>query len=223
MQPPEPPPELWDQGGISLGHCNPTLPPNLSEWLLRASRDVKLTFGNSLKIKILNAQYKTEVREYCIPCACKWKESSISSVLCAPSLSLVPLLATPWTVALQAPLSEGCSRQEYWSGLPFPPPGDLPYQKRQRPQQGDGRRLFAKTLEEHFPIQMTWPMRDKGSGWAGCVNVGSRRVCVCVCVCVCVQVLGPGCPSHLKAAILPTADPPSDKFKNHKALLTHFS
>ena len=37
-----------------------------------------------------------------------------------------PTLATPWTVACQAPLSMGCSRQEYWSGLPFPPPGDRP-------------------------------------------------------------------------------------------------
>ena len=35
-------------------------------------------------------------------------------------------LWTPWTVAHQAPLSMGFSRQEYWSGLPFPPPGDLP-------------------------------------------------------------------------------------------------
>ena len=35
-------------------------------------------------------------------------------------------LATPWTVACQAPLSMEFSRQEYWSGLPFPPPGDLP-------------------------------------------------------------------------------------------------
>ena len=34
--------------------------------------------------------------------------------------------ATPWTVARQAPLSMGFSRQEYWSGLPFPSPGDLP-------------------------------------------------------------------------------------------------
>ena len=33
---------------------------------------------------------------------------------------------TLWTVAHQAPLSMGVSRQEYWSGLPFPPPGDLP-------------------------------------------------------------------------------------------------
>ena len=42
------------------------------------------------------------------------------------SLSRVRLLATPWTVAYQDPLSMGFSRQEYWSGLPFPSPGDLP-------------------------------------------------------------------------------------------------
>ena len=38
---------------------------------------------------------------------------------------LCPTLATPWTVAGQGPLSMGFSRQEYWSGLPFPSPGDL--------------------------------------------------------------------------------------------------
>ena len=38
----------------------------------------------------------------------------------------IQLFATPWTVARQAPLSMGFSRQEYQSGLPFPPPGDLP-------------------------------------------------------------------------------------------------
>ena len=42
------------------------------------------------------------------------------------SLSHVQLLATLWTVAYQASLSMGFSRQEYWSGLPFPFPGDLP-------------------------------------------------------------------------------------------------
>ena len=36
-------------------------------------------------------------------------------------------VVTPWTVALQAPLSMGFSRQEYWSGLPFSSPGDLPH------------------------------------------------------------------------------------------------
>ena len=42
------------------------------------------------------------------------------------SHSRVQLFATPRTVAYQAPLSMGFSRQEYWSGLPFPSPGDLP-------------------------------------------------------------------------------------------------
>ena len=42
------------------------------------------------------------------------------------SLSRVQLFETPWTVAHQAPLSMEFSRQEYWSGLPFPSPGDPP-------------------------------------------------------------------------------------------------
>ena len=39
-----------------------------------------------------------------------------------------PTLGDPWTVAHQAPLSMGFSRQEYWSGLPCPPPGIFPTQ-----------------------------------------------------------------------------------------------
>ena len=39
---------------------------------------------------------------------------------------LCPTLCDPWTVAYQAPPSMGFSKQEYWSGLPFPSPGDLP-------------------------------------------------------------------------------------------------
>ena len=45
---------------------------------------------------------------------------------------------TPWTVAYQAPLSMGFSRQEYWSGVPFPSPGDLP---------GPGIELGSPTLQ----------------------------------------------------------------------------
>ena len=41
-------------------------------------------------------------------------------------LSLVQLSVIPWAVALKAPLSMGFSTQEHWSGLPRPPPGDLP-------------------------------------------------------------------------------------------------
>ena len=42
------------------------------------------------------------------------------------SLSRVRLFATPWTAGYQAPPSMEFSKQEYWSGLPFPSPGDLP-------------------------------------------------------------------------------------------------
>ena len=45
--------------------------------------------------------------------------------MCAQSLSCVQLFATPRTVASPAPLSMGFSKQEYWSRLPFSPPGDL--------------------------------------------------------------------------------------------------
>ena len=47
-------------------------------------------------------------------------------VLFALSLSHVQGFGTPWTVASQAPLSMEFTRQEYWSGLPFATPGDLP-------------------------------------------------------------------------------------------------
>ena len=46
--------------------------------------------------------------------------------MCAQLLLRVRLFVTPWTVALQALLFMGFSRQEYWSGLPFSPPGALP-------------------------------------------------------------------------------------------------
>ena len=46
--------------------------------------------------------------------------------MCAQSHSHVQLFVIPWTVARQAPLSMGFFKQEYWSGLPFPPPVDLP-------------------------------------------------------------------------------------------------
>ena len=46
-----------------------------------------------------------------------------AAVLAVSRFSPVPFFMTPWTLAHQAPVSMGFSRQEYWSGLPFPPPG----------------------------------------------------------------------------------------------------
>ena len=67
------------------------------------------------------------------------------------SLSRVRLFATPWTIAHQAPPSMKLSRQEYWSGLPFPSPGDLPnpgIEPRSPPLQVD-----ALPSEPYTPIQ----------------------------------------------------------------------
>ena len=50
----------------------------------------------------------------------------VEKYMCLRSLSCVQLFETPWTVACQAPLSMEFSKQECWSRLPFPPPGDLP-------------------------------------------------------------------------------------------------
>ena len=65
--------------------------------------------------------------------ACAWLSdfryyhpTSVIMKVKVKSLSCVQLFATPWTVAYQAPPSMGFSRQEYWNGLPFPSPGDLP-------------------------------------------------------------------------------------------------
>ena len=69
------------------------------------------------------------------------------------AFSCVQLLATPWTVAYQAPLSMGFSRQGYWSGLPFPSPGDLP---------NPGIELGSSTLQAD-----TLPSEPQGSPNAG--------------------------------------------------------
>ena len=55
-------------------------------------------------------------------------EHQLTATPCLPAqlLSCVQLFATPWTIGHQVPLSMGFFRQAYWSGLPFPPPGDLP-------------------------------------------------------------------------------------------------
>ena len=59
-------------------------------------------------------------------CSARAASSSCPAPSCShESLSRVLLFVTPWTVARQAPLSMGFSRQKYWSGLQFPSPGDL--------------------------------------------------------------------------------------------------
>ena len=64
---------------------------------------------------------------------------------------LSPTLLTPWTAAHQAPLSMGFSRQEHWSGLPFPSLGDLPYSGIE-----PGSPTLQATLPTELPRKLTW-------------------------------------------------------------------
>ena len=88
------------------------------------------------------------------------------------SLSRIPLFVTPWTVAHQAPLSMGLPQQEYWNGLPFPPPGDLPH-----PRIEPGASYIGRWILYHWatwetskcqrqveiPIQQWAPVRSVGT------------------------------------------------------------
>ena len=70
--------------------------------------------------------HKKTFHKFNIHCGGCPQPSAYKGNVCALSLSCFRLFMTPWTVARQAPLSLGFSSQEYWSGLPFPSPGDLP-------------------------------------------------------------------------------------------------
>ena len=90
----------------------------------------------------------------------EWLNKQINFVkhVCMCMFSHVWLSAIPWTVACQAPLSMEFSRQEYWSVLPFPTPGDLPYPRSNShlltllPRQVDS--LLLHHLES--PIKIVW-------------------------------------------------------------------
>ena len=70
--------------------------------------------------------------------------------VCAKWL-LLCLSVTPWTVPLQVPLFMGFSRQEYWSGLPCPPPGDLP-----DPGTEPASLRSSAAADRFFTIGATW-------------------------------------------------------------------
>ena len=78
---------------------------------------------------------------------------------------LCPTLVTPWTIARQASLSMGFSKQEYWSGLPFPSPGDLPNPGISRIV---GRRLYhlshqrsrSSCIPQSLPKEREWDVNN---------------------------------------------------------------
>ena len=98
---------------------------NLKEWIHRSRVDTK----EILEKKSLE-KMETGAGFMCALCACVVEGQVIRSSpvegKCNVKVLVVVTHLVPWTVAHQAPLSTELSRQEYWSGLPCPSPGDLP-------------------------------------------------------------------------------------------------
>ena len=76
-------------------------------------------------------------------------------LVCLVTKSCPTLLRSPWTVACQDPLSMGFSRQEYWSRLPFPSPGDLPDLKIEPESPGMAGRFFTTEPPGKPHLRMT--------------------------------------------------------------------
>ena len=91
--------------------------------------------------------------------------------------SRVQLFVTPWTVAHQAPLSMGFPRQEGWSGLPFPPPGDLPNLEIELKSPASS--LFPALAVSFFTISTTWEAQVslKGLSTINALHKGKSPYC----------------------------------------------
>ena len=88
-------------------------------------------------------------------------QSQMQPWACSVAQSCPTLCAAPWTVAHQAPLSIGFSRKEYWSGLPGPPPGDLP-----NPGIKSMSLMSPACAEQFFTTSTTWDTLGLGPGVA---------------------------------------------------------
>ena len=100
---------------------------NIPTIIVTQKKDGTTTKINCTKEKVLFLINKPNINTFGLKCL--WQICVCVCVcvcVCTQSLSHIWVFATPWTVASQAPLSMGFSRQKYWSRLPFPPPGDLP-------------------------------------------------------------------------------------------------
>ena len=83
--------------------------------------------GIQVHIGLIHAAVQQKLTQHCKAIIPQFVKNNLKIVkVKVKSLSCVWLFVTPWTVTYQALQSMGFSRQEYWSGLPFPSPGDLP-------------------------------------------------------------------------------------------------
>ena len=139
---------------------------------IRYLRGLLLTYKKENKLFPIFSKKgdKTELKAEACNQTCQQKETGKRQSGAIQSLSHVRLCVTPWTVAHQAPLSVGSSRQEYWSGLPCPPPGDLPDSETEPASPACRRTLChwasreAQTETCWLPSRWTWtPWGEEGA------------------------------------------------------------
>ena len=90
------------------------------------------------------------------------KEQTVKVKVKVKSLSPVRLFATPWTVTYQAPPSMGFSRQEYWSGVLFPSPGDLPDPGTWNPNSDFESEVSSILICQILEIRLEWSPPSHG-------------------------------------------------------------
>ena len=152
-------------GGWSIGASASVLPANIQGWF-----PLGLTGLISLLSKGLARIFSSAIVLWLAwPKIHAWKYDGMKTCVCTctQSLSHIRLFVTPWTVAHLAPLSMRLSRQEYWGGLSFPPPGDLPFPGMK------GTSLVSPALAVGFFItSTTWKARMKT--WMILMNLEMR-------------------------------------------------
>ena len=106
--------------------CNLVQPLWRTVWRYLKNLEIELSYAPAIPLLVIHTKETRIERDTCTPVfiaalftiARMWKPPR-----CPSADECIQLFATPWTVAHRAPLSMGFSRQEYWSGLPFPPLG----------------------------------------------------------------------------------------------------
>ena len=123
-------------------------------------------------------------------------------------LSCVQLFGTPWAVAYQAPLSMKFSRQEYWSGLPHPSPGDLPdpgIEPRSPALQADAlpseppgryRRLLWVSQALNF-LEYHFKKLYQGNTFSAVTEIIWSIYRICCMIDICISGVGPTCSGYI--------------------------
>ena len=106
--------------------------------------------------------------DYIAYCVCVWVYVQL--------LSHVQLFAIPWTVACQAPLSMEPSRQEYWTGLPFPSPEELPNPGIEPPSPALAGRFFTTVSPGKHIVYWAQPKRKLPNGKWNWVNLPKHNI-----------------------------------------------